>query len=56
MPSEDWNREIIRRNATQNPNYAPYCGRCHGLVRMKKVEHMYWRCDYCLAEHDERTP
>ena len=52
--TRDRNREIIRRNATEDPSYAPYCMRCPGLVRMKKVETFYWRCT-CGAEHDERS-
>ena len=43
----------IRFNAEGNPNYAPYCMRCPGLIRMKKVKPFYWRCQ-CGAEHDER--
>lgn len=49
-----WQREIILRNVAKDPSYAPYCVPCPGLVRMKKVEHLYWRC-HCGAEHDERT-
>lgn len=44
---------IIRWNAERDPHYAPYCMRCPRLVRMQKVESMYWRCA-CGAEHDER--
>lgn len=43
----------IHINAEANPYYCPYCLRCPELVRMKKVEPFYWRCD-CGAEHDER--
>ena len=46
-------RQIIISNATRDPNYCPYCGRCRGLVRMWKVAPMYWKCG-CGAEHDER--
>lgn len=44
---------IIVANATKNPAYCPYCMRCSGLVRMVKIEPLYWRCK-CGAEHDER--
>lgn len=45
---------IVRSNALKDPNYAPYCMRCTGLVRMKKIEHMFWKCG-CGAQHDERV-
>ncbi len=45
---------VVRMNAEADPNYRPYCLRCVGLVRMRKIEPLYWRCD-CGAEHDERT-
>lgn len=45
----------VRVNAERDPNYLPYCLRCRGLVRMRKVADFYWRCD-CGAEHDERSP
>ena len=44
---------IVKLNAEKDPNYCPYCLRCLGLVRMVKVEPLYWRCA-CGAEHDER--
>lgn len=44
---------IIVENAKKNPAYCPYCLRCTGLVRMVKVEPLYWRCK-CGAQHDER--
>lgn len=44
---------IIADNAKKNPAYCPYCMRCDGLVRMVKIETLYWRCR-CGAEHDER--
>lgn len=44
---------IVRQNATLDPNYCPYCLRCSGFVRMRKVEPMLWRCE-CGAVHDER--
>jgi hypothetical protein len=43
----------VRFNAERDPSYCPYCMRCTGLVRMRKVEDFYWRCG-CGAEHDER--
>jgi hypothetical protein len=48
-------KSIIRQNAEKDPRYAPYCGPCPRLVRMKKVAPFYWRCA-CGAEHDERRP
>lgn len=48
-----WPLSIVRQNAEKDPTYCPYCMRCKGLIRMKKIEHMYWRC-FCGAEHDER--
>lgn len=44
---------IMRRNAEKDPSYCPYCMRCDGLVRMKKVEPFLWACS-CGAIHDER--
>jgi hypothetical protein len=37
----------------RDPDYAPYCMRCARLVRMVRVEPLYWRCE-CGAEHDDR--
>jgi hypothetical protein len=45
---------IVLRNAIERPGYSPYCMRCPGLVRMRQVGHMHWRCT-CGAEHDERA-
>jgi hypothetical protein len=47
---------IVRSNAEKDPTYCPYCMRCSGLVRMKKIEHLYWECVQkgCTAVHDER--
>jgi hypothetical protein len=45
----------VRMNAEKDPSYCPYCMRCPGLVRMKKIAEFFWRC-VCGAEHDERTP
>lgn len=47
-------QEIILKNGLKDPNYNPYCGRCKGLVRMQKVEHLYWR-HHCGAVHDARN-
>ena len=46
-------KTIMRKNAEKDPDYCPYCLRCSGLIRMKKVEPFLWRCK-CGAEHDER--
>lgn len=48
-----WQREVIFRNVENDPNYAPYCMRCPGLTRMRKIEPHYWRCG-CGAECDYR--
>lgn len=45
--------DFVRINAEKDPNYNPYCIRCKGLVRMKKIEHLYWKCK-CGAIHDIR--
>jgi hypothetical protein len=45
---------LVLRNALERPGYCPYCLRCRGLVRMRLVGHMHWRC-HCGAEHDERA-
>lgn len=44
---------IIVRNHIADPNYAPYCGRCSGLHRMRVVEPFLWKHS-CGAIHDER--
>lgn len=44
---------IIIQNAQRDPEYAPYCMRCPGLVRMRKVEPFRWACG-CGAQHDVR--
>lgn len=46
-------KSIVRTNAEKDASYCPYCMRCSGMVRMKKVADFYWRCK-CGAEHDER--
>ncbi len=53
--TEAWQREVILRNVATDPSYAPYCMSCPGLTRMKKVEHLFWRCR-CGAQCDYRTP
>lgn len=45
--------DIVRRNASADPEYCPYCLKCETFVRMKKIEKLYWKCK-CGAEHDER--
>jgi hypothetical protein len=50
---ETWTRDVILGNETKDPAYAPYCLRCTGLVRMRKVELHYWRC-FCGAQCDYR--
>jgi len=44
---------VIVRNHMDDPNYAPYCGRCTGLYRMSVVEPFLWNHG-CDAVHDER--
>lgn len=44
---------IIVLNHMADPNYAPYCGRCSGLHRMRVVEPFLWE-HICGAIHDER--
>lgn len=51
-----WQRDVILRNVAEDPNYAPYCLPCPGLVRMVKIDHLFWHCERCGAQHDERTP
>jgi len=43
----------VTRNHAEDARYAPYCGRCKGLERMKQVESFHWK-HHCGAEHDER--
>lgn len=45
---------VIVLNALLNPDYAPYCMRCRGLDRMRKVEGFLWTHDACGSVHDER--
>ena len=45
--------QIIVKNAMENQDYAPYCGRCSGLHRMKKIATLLWKHG-CGAIHDER--
>lgn len=51
--NEERGDAIVRANALKDSKYCPYCLRCSGLVRMKRVSHMFWRCR-CGAMHDER--
>ena len=51
--SDPEEKSIIRQNAEKDPNYKPYCGRCRGLVRMRKVRPFLWDC-FCGAVHDEQ--
>lgn len=44
---------VIVSNHRDDPAYAPYCGRCSGLYRMKVVEPFLWK-HACGAIHDER--
>jgi hypothetical protein len=44
---------VIASNHSNDPMYAPYCGRCSGLHRMKIVEPFLWNHS-CGAIHDER--
>lgn len=46
-------KSLVRENAEKDSSYCPYCMRCRGLVRMKKIEEFYWKCK-CGAVHDER--
>ena len=50
-----WQRDLILCNAEEDPNYAPYCMRCTGLVRMRIVDRHYWWC-HCGAQCDYRPP
>lgn len=44
----------IVENAIKDPTYCPYCMRCPGLVRMRKVDQFLWYCGRCGAIHDAR--
>jgi hypothetical protein len=50
-----WQRNVILRNVTRDPHYAPYCMRCQGLVRMCVIARHYWQCT-CGAVCDYRAP
>ncbi len=54
MSGDRGNLQQIYENVIKDPNYAPYCGRCRCLVRMRKVEKLYWKCAKCPAVHDQR--
>ncbi|SDW93918.1 hypothetical protein [Lysobacter enzymogenes] len=43
---------IVVANALRDPSYCPYCMRCSGFDRMRKVGLLHWR-HHCGAEHDE---
>jgi hypothetical protein len=45
---------FVKTKALADPNYNPYCLRHAACGRMEKVEHLFWRCPRCGAEHDER--
>lgn len=45
-------RDTVARNAVKDPTYAPYCGRCSTMERMRKIETFYWECRHCGAVHD----
>jgi hypothetical protein len=45
---------VIVLNHIADPKYAPYCLRCHGLVRMVVAEPFRWECKRCGGVHDER--
>jgi cell division septum initiation protein DivIVA len=49
-PPVVWTKSLIRQNAEKWVEYVPYCLRCPGLVRMRKVAPFRWRCA-CGAEH-----
>jgi hypothetical protein len=49
-----WQRNVILCNEEKDPSYAPYCMRCPGLVRMRKISLHYWRCT-CGAQCDYRA-
>lgn len=40
------------RNMRKNPHYAPYCGRCPGLVRMVRTGPLKAKCRRCPARHE----
>lgn len=44
---------LVLNAANKDENYSPYCMRCPGTKRMKKVEELYWNCK-CGAECDLR--
>ena len=50
---DPWQRKIILDNVERDPHYAPYCLRCRGLVRMRRVTLHYWNC-HCGAQCDYR--
>lgn len=53
-PEDDEDAEkfnFATRNMRRDPEYAPYCGRCSGLVRMARISPTVARCR-CGAVHD----
>jgi hypothetical protein len=44
----------VQRNQAKDPTYSPYCLRCSGLVRLKKVERDLWQCTRCDVVRDDR--
>lgn len=40
-------------NGLKDSTYCPYCMRCPRLARMRKIAHLYWRCE-CGADCDYR--
>lgn len=43
---------VIVSNSLKDPNYAPYCMRCRGLLRMKLISPFLWK-HKCGSVHDE---
>jgi hypothetical protein len=44
----------VQRNQAKDPTYSPYCLRCSGLVRLKKIERDLWQCTRCDVVRDDR--
>ena len=55
MSDDRYPDDIVRSNAEKDPTYCPYCMRCRGLQRMRKVAAFQWACPVCPAKHDART-
>jgi len=43
-------------NMRKDPKYAPYCMRCSGLQRMKRVAPTKAKCPRCGAVHEIEKP